>query len=135
MVEVGGPPLMVGARFEVCAATVPENAASDALAAPSLARIWMLLVTPTSPAAGVPDSRPVRGSNEAQPGALVIVKVSTSPSGSFAVGVNEYAPPTSTIAAGAPEIAGGLFGTSTVIVKGARLAASFPSPTVIVKFA
>src|SRR5882672_1675780 len=126
---------MVGARLDVCAVTVIANGTSVALAAPSVARIWMLLVVPTSPAAGVPDRRPVPMSNAAQPGAPVTVKVNTSPSASCAVGVNEYAPPASTDEAGVPEIVGGLFGTSTTRVNGARLAASCPSLTEIVMFA
>jgi hypothetical protein len=53
-------------------------------------------------AVGVPDKRPVVGENVAHAGRFWILNVSTSPSGSLAVGVNEYAWPAVTVVNGCP---------------------------------
>ena len=52
--------------------TLIENAGNVAVASPSLTLIWMLAYVPTLAAVGVPASRPVALSKEAQPGRLVI---------------------------------------------------------------
>jgi hypothetical protein len=64
----GGEPVIAGGRFVVGAVTTIENAASVAVFGPSLTEILMLLNVPVVPLGGVPDSRPVRVSNAAQPG-------------------------------------------------------------------
>ena len=85
---VGGEPVIVGGRFVVGAVTVIENAASVAKFGPSLTEILMLLNVPVVPLGGVPDKRPVRVSNAAQPGCPAIENIKVSPSGSEAVGTN-----------------------------------------------
>jgi hypothetical protein len=70
--------------------------------------------------------------NEAHGGALAMLKVNVSPSGSLAVGVKEYAVPCMTAAGGVPLIVGGRFGAAlTTIAKGASCALSWPSLTLI----
>ncbi len=78
-------PRSTGARFDDC--TVIPNAASDALAWPSVTLIVMPLKVPTPDA--VPSSRPVVVLNVAHEGRFVMLNVSELPSGSLAVGVNE----------------------------------------------
>ena len=67
------------------------NAGSEALAVPSLTLIAMSANVPTFAAAGVPVRRPVVALNVAQLGRFAIANVSVPPSGSLAVGANEYA--------------------------------------------
>ena len=70
------------------AVTAMLNAASAAEAAPSVTAIVIGPCEPTSPAAGVPERRPVTVSNEAQDGVPVIEKTRVCPSGSAACGTN-----------------------------------------------
>ena len=80
---------------------------SDALAEPSLTLIVMPANVPA--AVGVPVRRPVVVLNEAHAGRFAMLNVSVLPSGSLAVGVNEYAVPAVTVVARVPEIVGGWF--------------------------
>lgn len=82
--------------------TLIEKAGRLALAAPSDTVITMLACVPTFAAPGVPLSRPVAVLKFAQAGLLLIENVSACPSGSVAVGRNEYAWPAATAAAGCP---------------------------------
>jgi hypothetical protein len=66
----------------------------------------MLANAPRLDAGGVPLKRPVLVLNVAHAGLLVMLKVSTSPSASFALGVKVYAWPTSVEPKGLPEIVG-----------------------------
>src|SRR5262245_30173685 len=112
------------------------KAASDALAVPSLTLITMPVVVPTLAWPGVPVSRPVAVSNEAHAGRFVMLNVSVLPSGSEAVGWNEYATPCITDVVGEPEIVGGRFGAGlTVIVNAGIEALAEPSLTLIAMFA
>ena len=70
----------------VGALTVIANAGSAALALPSLTLMTMSRVVPTSAAAGLPASLPVRVSKLPQAGLLVMPKLRASPSASVAVG-------------------------------------------------
>ena len=92
MFVVGGVHVSV-AEPVATACTVKLNAASDALASPSLTLMTMPLVVPTCCAAGVPDSRPVAVSNDAQAGGFAMLNVNGSPSASLAVGVKTYCVP------------------------------------------
>jgi len=105
---VTGLPEIVGGRFGA-APTVIVNAGSATLVVPSVTLITMALNAPTFAAAGVPMRRPVAVLNVAHVGRFVIANVSAAPSGSLAVGANEYAVPTVTVVAGVPEITGGWF--------------------------
>src|SRR5688500_2355597 len=111
---VSGVPPIVGARF---AASLTEivNAGSAALAWPSLTLITTAANVPTFAAVGMPCSRPVLELNVAQLGRFAMLNVSVPPSGSLAVGVNEYAAPTVAVVGGAPEIVGVEFDEPTVI--------------------
>jgi len=92
----------------------------------------MPLFVPTSLAEGVPCNCPVVVLNVAHAGLLVIENVNGSPSGSLAVGVNEYAVPAVADVAGVPEITGGLFGAAfTTIEKAGSDADALPSLTPI----
>jgi hypothetical protein len=93
----------------------------------------MLLNTPTLLALGVPCKRPVVVLNVAQDGAFEIENVNASPSGSEAVGWNEYSVPCITDAAGVPEIVGARFVTTlaTAIENAGKLADALPSLTLI----
>jgi hypothetical protein len=125
-------PEIVGARFATLP-TVMVNAGSEALAEPSLTLIAMLANVPA--AVGVPDNRPVVVLNVAQLGRFAIANVSVLPSGSLAVGVNEYAVPTVAVVAGVPEIVGGRFVVAvalTVTANAGRAALAEPSLTLIV---
>src|SRR5215471_6028753 len=99
--DVGGVPLIVGARLLVGAVTAIENAGSDADSCPSLTPITMFENVPA--AAGVPLSCPVPVLNVAHDGLPVMLNVSVVPaSGSLAVGVNVYAVPTAALVGGLP---------------------------------
>ena len=112
------------------------NAGSEALARPSLTLMTMLLNAPTFALVGVPLRRPVAVSKLAQLGRFWIVKPSVSLSASFAVGVNEYATPASTLVAGAPVIVGVRFGAAvTLIEKAGNAADARPSLTLMTMFA
>jgi hypothetical protein len=85
--EVAGVPEIVGARF-ACDTTI-ENAASDALALPSLTLIVMFAAVPTFAEAGVPVNCPVVVLNVSHDGLFVMLNVKVVPaSASLAVGVN-----------------------------------------------
>src|SRR5436190_23985110 len=86
-------------------------------------------------AVGVPCSWPVAALNVAQAGRFVMLKVSVSPSGSLAVGVNEYATPVVAVVAGVPEIVGGRFGCVTSIENAGNDAVACPSLTLIAMLA
>lgn len=83
------------------------NAVSDADAEPSDTLIFTPLVVPV--VLGVPLSLPVLVLKLAQDGLFAMANVSVLPSGSFAVGVNEYAVPTLTEVGGVPLMVGGRF--------------------------
>src|SRR5690349_11529999 len=111
VIDVGGTPVIVGARFAGAPTTI-ENAASCALPpCPSLTLMPMLENVPTLPAAGVPCSRPVVVLNVAHVGRFVMLNVNVPPSESLAVGVNEYCVPAVAVVGGVPEIVGATFGT------------------------
>jgi hypothetical protein len=87
---------------------------------------------PTVAAAGVPCNRPVVVLNVAHGGRLVIEYVNALPSGSLAVGWNEYAVPTITEVAGVPEMTGARFGAlETAIENAGSCALVCPSLTAI----
>jgi hypothetical protein len=99
---------------------------------PSLTLMAMLANVPA--ALGGPWSWPVVVLNVAQAGRFAMLKVSVSPSGSLAVGVNEYATPCVAVVAGVPEIVGGRFGCVTTIENAASDAVACPSLTLIAMF-
>ena len=116
--------------------TVIENAASAALALPSLTLMTMFEYVPALALVGVPDNWPVAVLNDAHAGRFAIENVSLSPSPSAAVGRNVYALPAFTVRGGAPLIVGALFGAAaTVIANGASAALALPSLTLITTFA
>src|SRR5690606_37370290 len=119
------------------AATVIENAGSEAVVLPSLTLIRMFECVPTCADPGVPCSRPVAPSNDAHDGRLAIENVRSSPSGSLAVGAKAYASPTVAAVAGVPEIVGARLpgaAAATVIEKAGREAVALPSLTVMRMF-
>ena len=89
----------------------------------------MFANVPTLAAAGVPCNRPVVVLNVAQLGLFVMLNVSVPPSGSFAVGVNEYWVPTVAVVGGVPEIVGGIFDEVTAIENSGNGVDAFPSLT------
>jgi hypothetical protein len=107
---VGGVPVIVGAEFVPPddPETVMLNAGSIVEDTPSVTMIMMDENVPV--ALGVPDSRPVLVLNVAHAGLLRMENVSVLPSGSLAVGWNEYAVPTVAVVIGVPEMVGDLFG-------------------------
>ncbi len=107
---VGGVPEIVGAAFELARI---ENAGSELVLAPSLTLIWMFVQRPT--AEGVPYRRPVDVLKLAQLGLFTMLKLSVAPSGSEAVGRNEYCDPTYTNASGAPEMLGGWLAAAATV--------------------
>ena len=96
-------PEIVGARLLVGAVTAIANEGSDAVVVPSLTLITMLPNVPVVPVGGVPLSRPIDVSNDAQLGLPEIANISVLPSGSLAVGTNAYAVPASTLVIGTPD--------------------------------
>ena len=105
-------PLIVGATLAgggVCAwlLTWMRKPGSCATAFESLTSMVIMSDMPTLASAGVPVSAPVRGSNVAQDGTPDAMKVSESPSGSAAVGVNEYEEPAASAVGGEPAMMGG----------------------------
>jgi hypothetical protein len=128
---VTGVPLIVGAPFAGAElVTVIVNAASDALAEPSVAVMTMF---PDVPAAvGVPLSCPVVVLKLAHAGWLLIEKRSGSLSGSLAEGVKLYVEPTMTDAGGVPEIVGAEFDRDCARIENAGSAVVLtPSLTLI----
>ena len=87
---------------------------------------------PAFPDAGVPCNRPVAVLNVAQDGAFKMLNDKTLPSGSEAVGVNEYALPLTTEVGGVPDITGGKLAAVTVIENAGSNVVAFPSVTLIV---
>jgi hypothetical protein len=128
---VAGVPEIVGGWFGA-AWTVIVNAGNEALAEPSLALITMPVNVPAFAAAGVPVSWPVVVLKLAQLGLFAIANVSVPPSGSLAVGVNEYTAPTPTVTAGVPDIVGGWFeGPAPPPLMVLTTVTSFAAPAVI----
>ncbi len=125
---------MVGALFVSGWLTVIVNAFSERLLAPSLTEITMLPLVPILLLLGVPVSEPVVVLKLVQFGLLVILKVSVSPSTSFAFGVKLYAEPTNILVIGEPLMVGALFvfgGGLTVMVNASNERLSMPSLTTI----
>src|SRR5688572_17403494 len=100
--------------------TSMRKAGSCEIALPSEASIRMEPLIPTLASDGVPVSAPVVVLKVAQAGTFVARKVSGSPSGSAAVGVNEYDEPAESVTAGVPAMMGAEFW--------APLAVDSPSP-------
>ena len=90
----------------MAATTVIVNAGSDAVDVPSDTDMTMPGCAPTAPDPGVPLNRPVDALKLAQPGFPLMLKESACPSGSDAVGRNEYALPAVTAGAGEPLMTG-----------------------------
>ena len=80
MTEVGGEPEMVGAALGR-PSTTTANAGRDAVSWPSDTLIRMSAYTPSSPADGVPESRPESGLKLAHGGAIAITGVALQLSG------------------------------------------------------
>src|SRR5690349_12193945 len=89
------------------------------------------LVVPTCWAAGVPDTRPVAVSNDAQAGRFEMPNVSVSPSGTLAVGATGSAAPTVTAVVGVPEIVGDRFGGALTTIWNVAGCALAPSPSLM----
>jgi len=89
------------------AVTLMSNRGRTTELVPSVTEIEMPLATPA--AVGVPVRRPDEVLKVAQDGLLLIENRSVWPSGSLAVGVNEYALPTVAVVGGEPVMVGGLF--------------------------
>src|SRR4026209_2094386 len=114
-----GEPVIVGARFGASVTAMPHGASSLNVV-PSVTLITMPEYVPTWAADGVPLRRPVEASKFAHAGFPATAKLSTSPSGSLALGVNEYDGPATTVVAGWPPISGAPLGeASTSIANGA----------------
>jgi hypothetical protein len=129
--DVGGVPVMVGAEFEPDPETVMLNAGSIVDDTPSVTMIMINEYVPV--AVGVPLSRPVLVLNVAHAGLLRMENVSVLPSGSLAVGWNEYAVPTVAVVTGVPEMVGDLFGFGcTTIENTGKETRVVPSVTEIV---
>jgi len=130
MTDVGGVPLMVGARLPV--ATLIEKGASEALAVPSDTEIVTpLKVMPAKLLLGVPDKRPVVVLNVAQAGLLATENVSVFPSASVALGWKSYGWPAVTDVGGVPLITGARLPVTTLIENGTSEARAMPSDTSI----
>ncbi len=113
--------------------TTMPKAGRVAEATPSETEMTMFEKVLTSVAVGVPDNLPVLRSNVAQPGLFAMPKPSVWPSGSEAVGTNEYGWPTVTVVAGVPEIVGARFGAAETVMENAGSeAVALPSETEIV---
>ena len=112
-----------------------ENAGKETVVLPSLTRIVMFEYVPALDAFGVPDKRPVLVLNEAHVGRFWILNVKALPSGSDALGVNEYEEPMFTLVLGVPLIVGarlvGVVGAFTVIENAASVALARPSLTLM----
>src|SRR5262249_41423406 len=102
------------------------NAGRDALASPSLTLITIPKELPTSAAAGVPLSWPVEELKLAKLGLPTMLNVNVLPELAAAVGVNEYALPTSVPPLGVPEMVGA---EVTVMAKAGSEALDVPSET------
>ena len=82
----------------------------------------------------MPERRPVAALKVAQVGLLTIENVSVWPSGSDAVGWNEYDCSAVTLVAGVPLIEGALLAAATMMEKGASVAMAAPSLTLMETF-
>jgi hypothetical protein len=89
---------------------------------------------PTRRDPGVPYRRPVEPVKLAQAGLFTIENVSVAPSGSLAVGLNEYDLPTVAEPDGAPRMVGAAFDPTTSIENGGSEALAWPSLTLITMF-
>jgi hypothetical protein len=118
--------------------TTIANVGSETVVVPSLTLIRMLENVPVCVLLGVPDSLPVVVLNAAQAGLFATLNVRVLPSGSRAVGVNEYATPVRTEVGGVPEIVGGWFVVPpealTVIENAGSEAVARPSLTLMMMF-
>src|SRR4026207_1398591 len=129
-----GEPVIVGARFGA-SVTVMPNGASSLKVVPSVTLITMPEFVPIWAADGVPLSRPLEASKVAHVGLPATAKLSTSPSGSLALGVNEYDWPATTVVAGWPLMSGASLGVaSTWMANGASEAEAWLSDTLITIF-
>ena len=107
---VPGPLIISDTWFCVApCCTLIANAGSATRLRPSLTRMRISVYWPTWFAPGVPERRPVAELNAAQTGRLTTLNLSVWPSGSDAVGLNQYLLPATTDAFGSPEITGALF--------------------------
>ena len=97
-------PLITGALF--ACTTVIVKAASETLSVPSETEMTMPGCGPTAADPGVPLKRPVDWLKLAQSGFPLMLKLSACPSGSEAVGRNEYALPAVTASVGEPLMTG-----------------------------
>ena len=86
--------------------TVMEKVGRAASMTPSETAIWIFEYVPVTPSTGVPLRVPVVASNVAQSGLPAILNVRLSPSGSLALGWNEYGMLVFALEAGLPEIVG-----------------------------
>ena len=135
---VGGVQLSVAEPVVDAVDTTIANAGSEAVELPSLTLMRMFENVPVCALLGVPDNRPVVVLKVAQAGRFAMLKVSVLPSGSRAVGVNEYATPVRTEVGGVPEIVGGWFVVPpealTVIENAGSEAVATPSLTLMTMF-
>ncbi len=128
--EVGGLPLMVGGPLPPeLAVTVIEKLGNEAELVPSLTEIVMPENVPTLLEDVVPESCPVLVLKLAQPGLLVIEKVSVLPLGSVVEGVKLYAEPAVTEVGGLPPMVGGAVPYPTRIEKAGSVTLLTPSVT------
>ncbi len=102
---VGAVQLTVAEPVATCS-TASENAGSEADAVPSDTEMMMFANVAMSVSAGVPESRPVAVLNVAQAGRFWMLNVSVLPSGSLALGWNEYGVSTLIDSSGVPEMVG-----------------------------
>ena len=118
---VTGAPVIVGAVFDDdVPVTVILKVVSEVEETPSVATSRMPENVPA--AVGVPESRPVDVLKLAHDGRLRMENVRALPSGSFAVGWNEYGLPTVAVLGGVPVSVGDLFafGVTTIENEGSE---------------
>ena len=134
--DAAGDPEIVGGELTGTALTVIENGPRLAEASPSETLMTIFWCVPTSDGPATPLMLPVDALNDNHAGFPVMLNDRASPSGSEALGVNEYDCPSVTVPGGVPEIIGDeLTATSlTVIENGPRLAEACPSETLMTMF-
>ena len=103
-----GSGVVVGGGIVPGATTVMSNAGRCVWCLPSVTRTWMFRYLPTLFGPGMPVSVPVDLLKLAQPGRLLTRNLMRLPSGSIAIGRNEYILPTSTTVGAVPAMIGGL---------------------------